>query len=301
LTRKGVELFLRREPPANNQWAKFDPELGYVPKDSIQPDGIDGSLSVYRYGPNGQRKTIHYADRPCRINCYGDSFTQCHQASDGETWQEHLAAHLGEPIRNFGVGGYGVFQAFARLRRMEQTACKARWLIFNIFDDDHERSLMPWRSFLINWRRSDDVFHGTPWTHLRVNLDSGLWEEIPDPCPTPDSLGQMLDFEPARAIPADNEIVQLRAMVEGVPDVPQQRIRRLAEWVKLKFDFTDAATRRKSSAEPATTVARKSTYYVLEKLRQFAYKREGTIIDFQDGRYLERPPANPGSGGRTGP
>ena len=27
---------------------------------------------------------------------------------DGKTWQEYLAAHLGEPLRNFGVGGFGV-------------------------------------------------------------------------------------------------------------------------------------------------------------------------------------------------
>jgi hypothetical protein len=56
-----------------------------------------------------------------RINTYGNSFTQCHQVSDGETWQEYLAAPLGEPIRNFGVGGHGVFQAYrSTLHLLEQ-------------------------------------------------------------------------------------------------------------------------------------------------------------------------------------
>jgi hypothetical protein len=32
------------------------------------------------------------------------SFTQYHQVSDGETWQEYLAAHLGEPVGDFGIG-----------------------------------------------------------------------------------------------------------------------------------------------------------------------------------------------------
>ncbi len=244
-----------------------------MPKDSIQRDGIDGSFSVYRHGPNGERKLINYADRICRINTYGDSFTQCHQVSDGETWQESLAAHLGEPIRNFGVGGYGAFQSLARLRRMEETGCKARYLVFNIFDDDHQRSMMPWRSFLINWRGSDEMFHSSPWTHLRVNLDSGLWEEVPGACPTPNALRQLLDFQRARAIVADDVIVQLRAMAEGVPDVPWERIRKLADWAKLKFDFTDAAARRKSAAELVTAAARKSTYYVLEKLQEFCANR----------------------------
>lgn len=205
----GLEAFLRHEPPANNQWARFDPQLGYVPKDSIQRDGIDGSRSVYRYGPNGERKTVNCADRPCRINTYGDSFTQCHQVSDGETWQESLAAHLGEPIRNFGVGGYGAFQAFERLRRTEAKSCKAAYLIFNIFDDDHQRSMMPWRSFVINWHGEDEMFHGSPWTHLRVDLKSGNWEEVPSPCPTADALRRLLDFQYARAVVEDNEIVQL--------------------------------------------------------------------------------------------
>jgi hypothetical protein len=264
MAREKVEAFL--QPPPNNQWAKFDPELGYALKDSIQRDGMDGSRSIYRYGPAGERKMIHYADRPCRINTYGNSFTQCHQVSDGETWQECLAAHLGEPVRNFGVGGYGVFQAFARLRRMERTPVKAHYLIFNIYDDDHQRSLMPWRGFVTNWGGAVEMYHGTPWTHLRVNLDSGAWEEVPSSCPTPESLRELLSFDRTRAVVEGHEFIQLQAMTEGVPDVPQERIRKLADWAKSTFDFTDAATRRQSVTRLIETVARQSTLYVLEKL-----------------------------------
>ena len=67
----------------------FDPELGYVLRDSIMRDGVDGSSTIARYSPTGERKLVNFADRTCRINTYGDSFTQCHQVSDGETWQEH--------------------------------------------------------------------------------------------------------------------------------------------------------------------------------------------------------------------
>jgi len=69
-------------------------------------EGVDGSVSSYRYDKWDARRTIAYADRPCRINTYGNSFTSCEQVSDGETWQEYLASHLGEPVRNFGIGGY---------------------------------------------------------------------------------------------------------------------------------------------------------------------------------------------------
>ena len=271
-----LEAFL--QPPPNNQWAKFDAELGYIPSDSIQRDGVDGSRTVYRYGAAGERKLINYSDRPCRVNTYGNSFTQCHQVSDGETWQEYLAAHLGEPIRNFGVGGYGVFQAFARLRRMEQTSVKTPYLIFNIYDDDHRRTLMPWRGFMINYQRSAEMFHANPWTHLRVNLDSGQWEEAASPCPSPTALRELLSFERTRAVVAGHEIIQLHAMTEGVPDVPQDRIRRLADWAKVKFDFTDVGSRRNSAQKLGEVVARASTIHVMEKLHDFARQQDRRLM-----------------------
>jgi len=50
-------------------------------------DGVDKSPAFTRLARwmNGSRSTI--ANRPCRINTYGNSFTQCHQVSDGETWR----------------------------------------------------------------------------------------------------------------------------------------------------------------------------------------------------------------------
>ena len=107
LSREEVDEFLDPERP---NWARFDPELGYLLCNSEMQDGIDECLTNSNYQATGERKTINGSDKPCRINTYGNSFTQCHQVSDGETWQEYLAAHLCEPIRNFGVGGYGVYQ-----------------------------------------------------------------------------------------------------------------------------------------------------------------------------------------------
>jgi hypothetical protein len=69
---------------------------------------------------------------------------------------------------------------------------------------------------------------------------------------------------------ADNEIVQLQAMLEMVPDVPQDRIRRLADWAKLDFNFTDVASRRSSAERLSDVVARASTLHVMEKLHAFA-------------------------------
>src|SRR5438093_3983321 len=158
VSREVINRFLR-----GPSWARFDPEVGYVLGNYLPSDGIDGSATISTIQANGARASHMYTGKRCRINTYGNSFTHCHQVSDGETWQEYLAAHLGEPIRNFGVGGYGVFQAFARLRRMEQTAMKAPYLIFNIYDDDHRRTVMPWRGFITNYVRTADMYHANPW------------------------------------------------------------------------------------------------------------------------------------------
>ena len=117
LTPEHIDRFLN--PDAHN-YTTFDPELGYVRKNSVLRDGVDKSYTISRYGAFGERLTLDFADQPCRINTYGNSFTQCDQVSGGETWQEYLAAHFGEPIRNFGVGGHGVYQVYRRMLREEK-------------------------------------------------------------------------------------------------------------------------------------------------------------------------------------
>ena len=109
----------------------------------------DGSISTYSYvGEDGERIMSNYRDRPCRINTYGNSYTQCHQVSDNETWQEVLAAHLQEPVRNFGIGGWSVYQAYLRML-YEEERTPAEYIIFNIYEDDHLRNLDSWRNIRV--------------------------------------------------------------------------------------------------------------------------------------------------------
>ena len=195
LTRSEIDRFLDPERPS---WARFDPQLGYLPNASRVPDGIDDSITTYSYGSLGERVVINHAGAPCRVHTYGDSMTQCHQVSDGETWQEYLAAHLGEPIRNFGVGGYGVHQAVARLRRNED---EAPYVVLNVFHDDHFRSLDKWRLLRVGkvWRDYDaslttSMFHANPWEHVRFDSDGDL-VTLPNLCPTPESLYDLCDVD----------------------------------------------------------------------------------------------------------
>lgn len=131
VSREVVDDFLK-----GPSWAKFDPERGYVQRDFVRKDAIDGSSAIYTFRPHGARTSFLYVNRKPRINTYGDSFTEGEQVNDGETWQEYLAAHLGEPIANYGIGSYGVYQAYRRMLREEKTDHAAEYLIFFIWGDD---------------------------------------------------------------------------------------------------------------------------------------------------------------------
>ena len=191
-TRKQVDDFVNATPNLppqdNNRGWTFDGELGWVLKDSVRFDGLDGSNTFYHYEPTGARKRVNVPGGPCRIRTYGDSLTHCDQVNDGETWQEYLSAHLCEPVENYGVGGYGVYQAYLRMRRVE-SARPAGYVILNVYCDDHFRNLDAWRTIRFGRRTPC----GFPLPHLRVDLDTGECVERPNPTPTVDGLYRLLD------------------------------------------------------------------------------------------------------------
>ena len=170
-------------------FAKYSSEFGWLLRDGRFADGIDGAINIYTYGPLDERITIHYRDQPCRINTYGNSYTQCHQVSDGETWQEVLAGHLQEPIRNFGVGGWSVYQAYLRILKEEQRN-PSELIVLNIYQDDHFRNLDSWRGIRV---KKHARFIEPTLPHVKADVKAGQLIERPNPCPTPESVYNLCD------------------------------------------------------------------------------------------------------------
>jgi hypothetical protein len=205
LPREDVDLWLKR---MDFPFCKYDPELGYLHVDRDFQEGLDKAICRYRYDKLDARRTIAYADEPCRINTYGDSFTSCEQVSDGETWQEALAAHIGEPVRNYGIGGYSVYQAYLRMLREEQRA-PARYIIFNIFDDDHARNVHSWQRLKFGINR---ISPNPTVPHVRVDLAAGTITDRANPCPTPESIYNLSDLDKVYALFHDDFYLQNRLM-----------------------------------------------------------------------------------------
>lgn len=243
LKRSTVELFLQ---PRAAAWSRHDPVLGYTNRSAIIRDGIDGCRTIVQYAETGERRMVNHADRPCRINTYGNSFTQGVQVSDGETWQEALAAHFGEPVRNFGIGGYGVYQACRRLMQIEEGPMGAPYVILNLWGDDHHRSLMAWRwlACFEHWSgaEADETFHFAPWAHVRIDPATGETVERPNPFPAPGSLFELCD--PDRVVDAFRDDVIVRMQVARRPGavIDPTPLEALADAVGLPCDgFRDPA------------------------------------------------------------
>jgi hypothetical protein len=184
------------------QFAKFDSEVGWLLHDArwegsvnnmLKSNGVNGATwaTSFDHDKNYRRHMIAYADQPCRINTYGDSFTHCDQVNDGETWQEFLASHLREPVRNFGVGGYSVYQAYLRMLREEKTA-PADLIIFNIFEDDHNRSIGAWGTLRAgkDWR-----FFWPTEPYLTVDFSTGKSVGHKNVCQTAEMFYNLCDLD----------------------------------------------------------------------------------------------------------
>jgi len=51
---------------------------------------MDGSATILNIASTGERKRVNYADRPCRLNTYGHSFTQCNQVRPDQEFVDFL-------------------------------------------------------------------------------------------------------------------------------------------------------------------------------------------------------------------
>jgi hypothetical protein len=227
---------------------------------------------------------INYADRPCRINTYGDSFTQGHQVSDGETWQEYLAAHFGEPVRNFGIGGYGVYQAYRRMVREEATASAAEYLVLNIYGlDDHLRSIDSWRwlRFGEGWRTRPEhrhMFHGNPWAHVRLDPRTGKLVELENRYATRESLYKLADKDYVYENFHDDLIVKLLLAQRKGTGVNLKELEALATGLSVRADFSSPDAIAETARGVHIEYALRAGMHIVEKARAFALEKKKKLM-----------------------
>ncbi len=293
LSREAMDRFLR-----GPSWGQFDPELGYILGNYLPTDGIAKSATISTVQTNGARTSFMYAGRKSRINTYGNSFTQGQQVSDGETWQEYLAGHLGEPVRNFGVGGYGVYQTYRRMVREEKTDRSADHLIFYIWGDDHIRSLLRCRhASIYQWwnHQGGTMFQGNFWSNLEMDLETGRFVEKENLLPTTKSLYHMTEPKWMADHLQDDLALQLLAFKEGrCRDLDQARTNKLAANLDFQFDWSNPATLRSQAGQLLDRYSLRATRFILDKARTFAAqnKKKLLVVLFDPNRSMADLKAN---------
>jgi len=289
--RHELDIFLNE-----NTWAQFDPEVGYILGNYMPHDGIDSSYTISTVMKDGKRTNKIYSDRPCRINTYGDSFTHCHQVSDAETWQEYLAGHLGEPIQNFGMGGFGVYQAYKRLLRREKVDKDSRYIILYMWGDDYIRSVFRCRyaTFYKWWNDYGGyMFHGNFWSNIEMNTDSGKLVEMGNRIPVKSDIYKMSDPEFMYENLKDDLMVQLHLLSSDMvnTDVDTKGLKKLAEILELReVDFSGSDKMKSTATALKNKYSFKATKYILKKTKEFCieYGKQLMLVHFDPDGVFKR-------------
>ena len=291
--RKEIDVFLNEM-----SWAQFDRDIGYILGNYMPHDGLDKSFTLSTVQSNGARTSFMYKGRPCRINTYGNSFTQCHQVNDGETWQEYLAGHLGEPVRNFGMGGLGVYQAYRRIIREEKTDHDAKYIILYIWGDDHVRSLLRCRYMLIKgWNQQTNrtegigrMFHGNFWSNVEMDFATGKLVEKDSLIQSRQSLYKMTDPEwMYETLKSDLALQMYLYKNNQIKDIPVRTLKRLSKHLGCQLNF-DGKNLRSSVATLLDEYAFEATKYILGKADEFvsANNKELMVIIFDPYRVTKQ-------------
>lgn len=119
--------------------------------------------------------------------------------------------------------------------RREESRVPARYIIFNIFDDDHYRNLHGWQRPRFRGNRKST---NPPVPHVKVDLDKGTFIECANPCPTPESLYRLCDLDSAFALFGDDD---------GVIRFARRRVLRAQGAANVpRVDFDDAECTRRA-------------------------------------------------------
>jgi len=277
-TREFLELFLYEPKNVDDyisgnsySFAKYNGELGILHRSRRYPEGIDDSYCIYNYDENDARQMIMHGEKPCRINTYGSSFAMGEGVSDAETWQEIIAAHLDEPVRNFGVGGYSTYHNYLRIQR-EEARTPSDYIVLDLGNGDHCLNLVPWQR--IRFRADTDKAFHTTMPYLIADPDTGQLEEMANPCPTPESLHNLCNLDWVHNRFKDDYLVKLLMGSNTVQSKALEMIRKSTEMglEKLK-DFDDEFQNALIWVYPDPDYNRRSQWSsmrIIEKIEEYA-------------------------------
>jgi len=125
----------------------YSADLGWDRKPGTK--GVEDNKGIKTYfeiTQEGYRKSTNKFDNS-KIATFGDSYTFCRYVSDDKTWQHYLENLCKTHVRNFGVGNYGLDQAFLKFEKTELDS-ENKIIIFSIVPETISRIHSYWKHYL---------------------------------------------------------------------------------------------------------------------------------------------------------
>lgn len=165
-----------------NKYLSFSPLLGW----SIKKNG---KSKLYQANSSGIRSNREYALTPPRgirrVSTFGNSFTHCDDVKNSETWQAIMESYDSNiEVLNFGVGGFGLDQAY--LRYLEDgRQYKSQIVLIGFMSENIYRDVNTYRPFYFSKT-------GIPLSKPRFVINAEKLSLIPNPMQRLDDYKRLL-------------------------------------------------------------------------------------------------------------
>lgn len=174
---------LQRLMDGRTEYTIYDRDLGWT----IKPGG---KSPLERANSQGIRADREYSLQPppgkTRIAAFGDSFTHASHVANPDTWEEVIGREDASlEVLNFGVGGYGLDQAFLRYLH-EGHRYQPHIVLIGYMTDDLDRHISSFRPFA-------QPLTGMPLAKPRFLLDGDRLALAPNPMQSVEAYRALLE------------------------------------------------------------------------------------------------------------
>jgi len=109
-------------------------------------DQSDNNKISFSINKKGFRES-NFKNKKNKIITFGDSYTFCRQVKNKDTWQEFISKNNNIFVSNFGVGNFGLDQAYLKYKLYEKKN-NARYVIFGFVPETICRIQSSWKHYL---------------------------------------------------------------------------------------------------------------------------------------------------------
>lgn len=109
-------------------------------------DQSDNNKISFSINKKGFRDS-NFNNKKNKIITFGDSYTFCRQVKNNDTWQEFISKNNNIFVSNFGVGNFGLDQAYLKYKLYEKKN-NAKYVIFGFVPETICRIQSSWKHYL---------------------------------------------------------------------------------------------------------------------------------------------------------